>query len=160
MSNRNPLKITKVSAPDIRALHGVRPSTRCSHFLGTSWASTDNTATTPPGLQPYRTGMRPVNQPEAARGAGYRGTRDHHQATKTGRLEATPVRRPRVGQRSMLLSTPTLTPIYVPWVSPWCYKRKDSGIDRGETTQRSYAVELPYFIPRLYPPLCKHLGAR
>ena len=126
----------------------------------TSWASTDNTATTLPDLLPYRTSVRPVNQPKTARRAGYRVTRNHHRATEMGRLETTPVRRPRVGQRAMLLSTPTLTPIHVPWVSPWRYKRKDPGIDRHQATPHSYAVELPYSIPRLYSPLYKHLCAR
>jgi len=74
-----------------------------------------------------------LNQHKTARRAERRGTRNHHQAIKTGRLEAMPVRKSRVGQRSMLLPTPTLTPIHVPWVSPWSYKRRDSGIERGET---------------------------
>ena len=138
-SNRNPLETTKVSAPDIRALHGVRPSTIHGSFLKTSWASTDNTTNTPPDLPPCRTSVRPLNQPKTARGAGCGGTRNHYQATKMGRLEATPVRKPRVGQRSMLLSTPILTPIHVPWVSPWCYKRKDSGIDEKQHIRQHHA---------------------
>jgi len=124
-SNRDPLETSKVSAPDNSTLHGVRPSTEQGSILGTSWASTDNTTTTPPDLPPYRTSVRPLNQHKTARRANCRGTRNHHQAIKTGRLEAMPVRKPRVGQRSMLLSTPTLTPIHVPWVSPWSYKRRD-----------------------------------
>jgi len=111
---------------------GPRP--RHGSFLETSWASTDNTATTLPDLPPYRTSVRPVNQPKTARRAGYRSTRNHHQATETGRLETTPVRRPRVGQHTMLLSTPTLTPTHVPSVSTWCYKRKDPGIDNEDRT--------------------------
>jgi len=138
-SNRCSLEATKVSAPGNRALHGVRPSTTHGSFLKTSWASTDNTTTTPPDLPPCHTSVRPLNQPKTVRRAGCRGTRNHYQATKMGRLEATPVRKPQVGQRSMLLSTPTLTPIHVPWVSPWCYKRKDSGIDRQQHVMQHHA---------------------
>ena len=127
------LETTKVSTPDIGASRRIWPSTRPGSFLETSWASTDNAATTPPDLPPYHTSVWPLNQPKTARRAECKGTRNHHQATKTGRLEATPVRRPRVGQRSMLLSTPTLTPVHVPWVSPWSYKREDPGISRGHT---------------------------
>ena len=79
-----------------------------------------------------------MNQSKTARRAGFQGTRNHHQATRTGRLETTPVRRPRVGPRAMPLSTPTLTPIFVPWASPWNYKRgsprADSGGDQPDNT--------------------------
>jgi len=78
---------------------------------------------------------------------GFRGTRNHHQSTKTRRLEATPVRRPRVGQRTIPLSTPTLSPIHVPWTSPWNYKRGDLGADTGHGRQhKTYVVEQPYSI--------------
>jgi len=113
-SNQDPLETFKVSAPDIATLHGVRPSTEQGSFLGTSGTSTDNTATTPPDLPLYCTSMRPLNQHKTAHRAECRGTRNHHQAIKTGQLGAMPVRKPRVGQRSMLLSTPTLTSIHVP----------------------------------------------
>jgi len=74
-----------------------------------------------------------MNQSKTVRKAGFQGTRNHHQATRTGRLETTPVRRPRVGQRAMPLSTPTLTPILVPWASSWNYKRGSPGADsRGQ----------------------------
>jgi len=95
-------------------LHGVRPSTRPISFQGKGWASTDGTATTLTYQPPRRTGMPRTNRPETAYGAGYKGMRDHHQAIRTGRLETTPVRRPRVGQRAMPLSTPSLSPIHVP----------------------------------------------
>jgi len=45
-SNRDPLETSKVSAPDVGTLHGVRPLTEQDSILGTSWASTDNTTTT------------------------------------------------------------------------------------------------------------------
>jgi len=77
-SNRDPLETFKVSAPDIGTLHGVRPSTEQSSILGTSWASTDNTTTTPPDLPPYRTSVRPLNQHKTARRAECRCTRNHH----------------------------------------------------------------------------------
>jgi len=96
-SNQYSLEITKVSAPDNRALHGVRPSTKHGPFLGTSQASTDNATTTPLDPPPHRISVRPLNQPKTARRAGCRGTRNHHQATEMGWLEATPVRKPRVG---------------------------------------------------------------
>jgi len=124
-SNKDPT--TKVSAPDIRSLQGVQPSTRHVPFLGKGWVSTDNSATTPTHPPLYRTGVQPVNQSKAAHRAGYRGMRNHHQATRTGRLESMPVRRPRVGPRAMPLSTPILTPILVPWASPWNYKRGSPG---------------------------------
>jgi len=116
MSNQDPLDTSKVNALDSEALHGVRPSTRRVSFLGRGWVSNDNTATTPTCLPLYRTSVRPMNQSKTAHRAGYRGTRNHHQAIKTGRLETTPVRRPRVGPRAIPLSTPTLTPILVPRV--------------------------------------------
>ena len=159
-SSQDPLEAPKVNALDSKTLHVVQPSTRPISFLGKGWASTDGTATTLTYQPPRRTGVPRTNLPETAYGAGYKGTCDDHQAIRTGRLETTPVRRPRVGQRAMLLSTPTLTPTHVPWVSPWCYKRKDPGIDKTQATLHPYAVELPYFIPRLYSPLYKHLGAR
>ena len=96
--------------------------------------------------------MQQINQSKTAHRAGYRGTRDHHQAIRTGRLETTPVRRPRVGPCAIPLSTPTLTPILVPWASPWNYKRGSLGANLGghhtrhHTRQHSYAVELPYSI--------------
>ena len=89
-SNRDPLETPKVSAPDTSILHGVRPSTEQGPFLGTSWASTDNTTATPPGPPPYRTSMRPQNQHKAAGRAKHRSTRNHHRAIKMGRLEAMP----------------------------------------------------------------------
>jgi len=89
-SNRDPLETSKVSAPDISTLHGVRPSTEQGPFLGTSWASTDNTTTTPPDLPPYRTSVRPQNQCKVACRAERRSTRNHHRAIKMGRLEAMP----------------------------------------------------------------------
>ena len=143
-SNRDPLETPKVSAPDISILHGVRPSTKQGPFLGTSWASTNFITATPSGPPPSRTSMRPQNQHKAAGKAKRRSTRNHHRAIKMGRLEAMPVRKPRVGQRSMRLSTPTLTSTHVPWVSPWSYKRRDSGIEQGDhdTRPRSYVVEL------------------
>jgi len=117
-SNQDPLETTKVSAPDIRALQGVRPSTRHVPFLGKGWVSIDNSTTTPTYPPLHRTGVQVVNQSKTARRAGYRGTRNHHQVTRTGWLETTPVRRPRVGPRAMPLSIPILTPILVPWASP------------------------------------------
>jgi hypothetical protein len=93
-SNRDPLETFKVSAPDIATLHGVRPSTERGSFLGTSGTSTDNTITIPPDLPLYRTSMRPLNQHKTAHRAECRGTRNHHQAIKTGQLEAMPVRKP------------------------------------------------------------------
>jgi len=101
-----------------------------------------------------------TNRSKTAYRAGYKGTRNHHQATRTGRLETTPVRKPRVGQRAMPLSICHL----------YMYPRSLLGTIKGETrewtrqankaTQRSYTVELPYSIPRLYSPLYKHLGAK
>jgi len=68
--------------------------------------------------------------------------RNHHQSTKTRLLEATPVRRRRAGQRAIPLSTPTLSPVHVPWASPWNYKREGPGADTGHVTQhKSYVVE-------------------
>jgi len=75
-----------------------------------------------------------MSQSKTAYRAGYRGTCNHRQAIKTGRLEATPVRRPRVGQRAIPLSTPTLTPILVPWASPWNYKRENPRRDKTRNT--------------------------
>ena len=134
-SNRDPLETFKVSALDTTTIHGVRTWTKQDSFLRTSGTSTDDTTTTPPDLPPYRTSVRPMNQHKTARRAECSGTRNHHQAIKTGWLEAMPVRKPRVGQRSMPLSTSILTPIHVPWVSPWNYKRRDSGIRTEDTTQ-------------------------
>ena len=113
-SSRDPLETSEVSAPDISTMYGIRTSTRQGSFQGTSWASTDYIPTTPPDLPSGRTSVHPVNQSKTAHRAGYRGTRNHHQATRTGRLETTPVRRPRVGQRAIPLLTPTLMPILVP----------------------------------------------
>jgi hypothetical protein len=113
-SNRDPLETPKVSAPDIDTSYGVRPSTSPGSFLETSRASTDHAVTAPPDLPPSHISVHPPNQSKTARRAECRGTRDHHQAIKTGRLEVMPVRKPRVGQRSMLLSTPIPTPIHVP----------------------------------------------
>jgi hypothetical protein len=155
-SNRDPLEISRVSAPDISTLHGVRPSTGQGPFLRTSWASTDYISTTAPDLPPCRTGVRTANQSKTARRAECRGTRNHHQAIKMGRLEAMPVRKPRVGQRSMLLSTPILTPIHVPWDSPWNYKRRDSGIEHTtphHARLRSYAVEHTYHTTPVFTPV-------
>jgi len=134
-SNRDPLETSKVSAPDISIMYGIRPSTRQGSIQGTGWASTDYIPTTPPDLPPDRTSVHVSNQSKTAHRAECKGTRNHHQAIKTGRLEAMPVRKPRVGQCSILLSTPILTPIHVPWVSPWNYKRWDSGIERDITTE-------------------------
>ena len=136
-SNQDRLETSKVNALDNKALHGVRLSTRHVSFLGKGWASTDNTATTPTYQPPRRTGVQQISQSKTAHRAGYRGTRIHHQATRTGRLETTPVRRPRVGPRAIPLSTPTLTPILVPWASHWNYKRGSPGANRGmgSTTQ-------------------------
>ena len=113
-SNRDPLETPKVSAPDIDTSYSARPSTSPRSFLETSRASTDHAVTAPPDLPPSHVSVHPSNQSKTARRAECRGTRDHHQAIKTGRLEVMPVRKPRVGQRSMLLSTPILTPIHVP----------------------------------------------
>jgi hypothetical protein len=89
-SNRDPLETSKVSAPDISILHGVRPSTEQGPFLGTSWASTDNITVTPPDPPPYRTSMQPQNQRKAAGRVERRSTHNHHRAIKMGRLEAMP----------------------------------------------------------------------
>ena len=113
-SNRDPLETPKVSAPDIDTSYGVRPSTSPGSFLETSRASTHHIVTAPPDLPPSHVSVHPSNQSKTARRAECRGTRDHHQAIKTGRLEVMSVRKPRVGQRSMLLSTPIPTPIHVP----------------------------------------------
>jgi hypothetical protein len=113
-SNQDPLETPKVSALASEALHGIRPSSRHVSFLGKGQVTSDSTSTTPMQLLPRRTSVRQINQPRTAHRAGYRGTRNHHQATKTRWLETTPVRRPRVGQRAIPLSTPTLTSIHVP----------------------------------------------
>jgi len=130
-SSQDPLETSRVNALDSEALHGGRPSTRPVSFQGKGWVSNGNKATTPTDPPLYRTGVPPTNQSKTARRVGFQGTRNHHQATRTGRLETTPVRRPRVGQRAMALSTPTLTPILVPWASPWNYKRGSPGADSG-----------------------------
>ena len=113
-SNQDPLETPKVSALASEALHGTRPSSRHVSFLGKGRVTNDSTSTTLTQLLPRRTSVQQINQPRTARRAGYRGTRNHHQATKTRWLEMTPVRRPRVRRRAIPLSTPTLTPIHVP----------------------------------------------
>ena len=112
--NQSPLETPKVSALDNQALYGARPSSWHISFLEKGQASSDSTSTTLMQMQSQRTSMQQINQPRTARRAGYQGMRDHHQATMMGRLEATPVRRPRVGQRAIPLPIPTLTPIHVP----------------------------------------------
>jgi len=163
MYNQDPLKTPRVNALDSETLHDGRPSTRPVSFQGKGWTLNGNKATTPMDPPLYRTGVPPMNQSKTARRAGFQGTRNHHQATRTGRLETTLVRRPRVGQCTMPLSTPTLTPLLVPLASPWNYKRGSPGAETGratKATQHSYIVELPHSIPRLYSPLYKHLGAK
>ena len=128
-SNQDPLETPRFNALGSKALHDGRPLTRSISFQGKGWASNGNRATTPTDPPLYHTGVLPTNQSKTARRAGFQGTRNHHQANQTGRLETTPVRRPRVGQRAMPLSTPTLTPILVPWASPWNYKRGSPGAD-------------------------------
>ena len=91
--------------------------------------SNGNKATTAMDPPLYRTCVPPMNQSKTARRGGFQGTRNHHQATRTGCLETTPVRRLRVGLRAMPLSTPTLSPILVPWPSSWNYKRGTPGAD-------------------------------
>jgi len=113
-SNQDPLETPKVSALASEALHGIRPSSRHVSFLGKGRVMSDSTSTTPTQLLPRRTCVQQINRSRTAHRAGYRGTRNHHQATRTRWLETTPVRRPRVGQRAIPLSTPTLTPIHVP----------------------------------------------
>ena len=113
-SNQDPLETPKVSALASEALHGIRPSSRHVSFLGKGQVTSDSTSTTPTQMLPRRTSMQQINHPRTAHRAGYRGTRNHHEATKTRWLETTPIRRPRVGQRAIPLSTPTLTPIHVP----------------------------------------------
>ena len=128
-SSQDPLETPKVKTLDSKAPYGVRPSTRRAPFLRKGWASTDGTAAAPTFQPPWRTDVRRINRPEAAYEAGYEGTRDHHQAIRTGQLKTTPVRRPRVGQRAMPLSTPSLSPTHVPWTSPWNYKRRDPEVN-------------------------------
>jgi len=113
-SNQDPLEMPKVSALDSEALHGTRPLSRHVSFLGNGRATSDSTSTTPTQLLPRRTSVQQINQSRTVHRAGYRCTRNHHQGTKTRWLETTPVQRPRVGQRAIPLSTPTLTPINVP----------------------------------------------
>ena len=63
----------------------------------------------------------------------------------------------------MRLSIPTLISMHVPFVSPWSYKRRDSGIEEGDITTQEHThvrSRATHFIPRLYSPLYKHLGAR
>ena len=109
-----PLETPKVSALADKALHGTRPSSRRTPFMEKGWTSSDSTSTTPTQTLPRCTSIQQINQPRTVRRAGYWGTRNHHQAIRTRWLETTPVRRPRVGQRAIPLSTPTLTPIHVP----------------------------------------------
>jgi len=113
-SNQTPLETSKVSALAGKALYNTRPSSRHISFLEKSWVTGDSTSTTPTQTLPRRTSVQQINQPRTAHRAGYRGTRNHHQAIRTRWLETTPVRRPRVGQRAIPLSTPTLMTIHVP----------------------------------------------
>jgi len=113
-SNQNPLEAPKVSVLASKALYDTRPSSRHVSFLKKGRATSDSTSTTPTQLLPRRTCVQQINQSRTAQRTGYRGTHNHHQGTKTRWLETTPVQRPRVGQRAIPLSTPTLTPIHVP----------------------------------------------
>ena len=91
---KTPLEMPKVSAMASEALHGTRPSSRHVSFLGKGRATSDSTSTTPTQLLPLRTSVQQINQSRTAHRAGYRGTRNHHQGTKTRWLETTPIRRP------------------------------------------------------------------
>ena len=113
-SYQDPLETSKVSALVGKALYGTRPSSRHISFLKKGRASRDSTTTTPMQMRSQRTSMQLINQPRAACGPEYQGTRNHHQVVRTRWLETMPVRRPRVGERAIPLSTPTLTPIHVP----------------------------------------------
>ena len=93
--------------------------------------------------------MQQINRPRTVRRAGYRGTRNHHQATGTRRLETTLVRRPRVGQRAIPLSTPARVPIHVPYVSPWNYKRGGPGADTKNARQH-HRTHKPYTVERFH----------
>ena len=156
-SNQDLLEISRVSAPDTSVLHGIRPSTEQSPYPGTSWASTKHhhSYADGSGTIPYKHATSGLAQ------GGWQGRTQKHAwsspSYQDGTARGHAVRKPRVGQRSMRLSIPTLTSMNVPCVSPWSYKRRDSGTQHKTTLIRRRA---PHFTPRLYSPLYKHLGAR
>ena len=98
-SNRDPLEISKVSAPDTSVLHVVRPSTKQGPYPGTSWASTNIITATPSGPPPYRTSVRPQDRHKALAG---QNTGARVIITKLSRWDGSRPRRTEASSRSAL----------------------------------------------------------